>query len=129
MAQTNRTRASDPAGRVRRSRAAGLALVREWRSSGQTPAQFCRAHGIGVHRLHYWKRKEDVEKATDLSVPGEFFALSVPARAEGSERERGEAEVAIEIRAMDQIIVRVPVAAGSSIFAQTLRGVLEVLAS
>jgi transposase-like protein len=114
--------------RVRGSAAAGLALVQQWRSSGQTPAQFCRSHGIGAHRLHYWKRKSDVERAPEPSVAGKLFALSAPVRADAGEPERGEAEVRLEIQRLDGIVVRLAVAAESADFAHTLRAVLQVLA-
>jgi hypothetical protein len=62
-------------------------------------------------------------------VTGEFLALSAPVRAQADERERSSSEVVVEIRAMDPVLVRVPVAAGSAAFVQTLRGVLEALRS
>ena len=114
--------------RKRRSREAGMALVEEWRSSGQTPAQFCRVRGIGTHGLQYWRRKLEPEVTPKASVAGEFFALSVPARAQEPELQRG-AELVIEIGARDPILVHVPLAAGSAAFVQALRGVLAALAS
>ena len=129
MAQAVRVAGGEPQSRVRRSRAAGVSLVQEWRSSGQTPAQFCRKHGIGTHRLHYWKRKLDAERTPEPSVTGEFLALSAPAVARSDELERGDCEFVVEIRAMERVSVRVPVAAGLGAFVQTLRGVLEALRS
>jgi transposase-like protein len=129
MAQAVWAPGAKPQPRVRRSREAGEALVQEWRSSGQRPAQFCRKHGIGTHRLQDWRRRLDAERAPEPGVSGEFFVLSAPARSQADERERSSFEVVVDIRATDQVLVRVPVAAGSAAFVQTLRGVLEALRS
>jgi hypothetical protein len=37
-----------------RQRMAGL--VKQWRSSGESGAAFCRRHGIKPQKLSYWKR-------------------------------------------------------------------------
>jgi hypothetical protein len=37
-----------------RERMAGL--LRQWRSSGESGAAFCRRHGIRPQKLSYWKR-------------------------------------------------------------------------
>jgi hypothetical protein len=107
----------------------GAALVQQWQSSGQTPAQFCRAQGVGAHRLHYWRRKLDGAGRPEPSLTGEFLALSAPVRAHGEEPARERSQIVIEIGATHPIRVRVPMAAGSAGFVQTLRGVLEALAS
>jgi transposase-like protein len=127
MAQAIRGRGVDPRRRVRRDREAGVALVQQWRSSGQTPTQFCRTHGVGAHRLHYWRRKLDSQGEPQPSLGGEFLALSAPVGVGAGERERGNPEMVVELRAMD-VVVRLPMAAGPAGVVQTLRGVLEALA-
>jgi transposase-like protein len=129
MGREVRAQGVEPRSRVRRSREAGQALVQEWRSSGQRPAQFCREHGIGTHGLQYWRRKLDAERGSEPGVTGEFLALSAPVRAQVDEREGSSSEVVLEIRAMDPVLVRISVAAGAATFVQTLRGVLEALRS
>jgi len=31
--------------------------VAAWRASGKSQAAYCREHGLGYYRFHYWKRK------------------------------------------------------------------------
>ena len=129
MGQAVRGADAEPRSRVRRNQKAGAALVQQWRSSGQTPAQFCRAQGVGAHRLHYWRRKLDGVRTSEPSLTGEFLALSTPARVQVEEPAQDRSQVVIEILATDRIAVQVRVAAGSAGFVETLRGVLEALAS
>jgi hypothetical protein len=35
----------------------GRALVEAWRASGLNGTSFCRAHGVRVQRLHYWRER------------------------------------------------------------------------
>lgn len=127
MAQAERGRAAER--RVRRSREDGRALVQEWRSSNQTLVQFCQERGLAVHRLRYWRRRIEDEPAPDGQVSAEFLALGVARRAEANAIARSDAAGVLEIRATDSVLVRVPLAAGHEVFVQTLRGVLEALAS
>lgn len=129
MGQGVRGTGAEPRSRMRRNRETGAALVQQWRSSGQTPTQFCRAQGVGAHRLHYWRRKLDGVRTSEPSLTGEFLALSTPERVQVEEPAQDRSQVVIEIRATDRILVQVRVAAGSAAFVQTLRGVLEALAS
>jgi hypothetical protein len=61
---------------VRRRAEQGLALVAQYRASGESAAGFCRRAGVGLHVLRYWlsKRVEPNEH------PSEFFVVSPLAR-------------------------------------------------
>jgi len=128
MGLTKGARESERRPRERRSREEGLALAHEWQSSGQTPAHFCRTHGVAAHRLRYWRRQVAETQRTTPAAK-DFFTFEVPKGAESAanERARAHAEAAVEIQVSEAVLVRVPLGAGRAVFAQTLSAVLEAL--
>jgi len=109
----------------------GLALVREWRASGQRAAEFSRARGVPLHRLQYWKRASERDAAVEGSSEAPaFFALTVEAESEPHARGTVAADAAahdgIELWVGD---VRMAVcgAIERARFVQTLRWILEAV--
>jgi transposase-like protein len=58
-------------GRSHWKRADAARVLCDWRRSGESMAAFARRHGLGAHRLHWWRdRVEDaVEEASVRLVP------------------------------------------------------------
>jgi hypothetical protein len=109
----------------------GLALVREWRASGQRAAEFCRARGVPLHRLQYWKHRCERDAAGEgSSETAAFFALTVGAESEPHARGTGAAEAAVH-DGIELWVGSVRMAVCGRIererFVQTLRLVLEAV--
>jgi hypothetical protein len=69
-------------GAQRTERSDGLALVEQWRASGQSVARFCRERAVPVHRLHDWKRQaEPVARREDAPSATEFLADGKPSNS------------------------------------------------
>lgn len=56
------------------TRAEGCALVDCWKSSGQSPAAFCRASGVAAWKLAYWRSVTGRPSATSGFVRVESVA-------------------------------------------------------
>lgn len=53
----------------RRSATEAAALVAKFESSGQTRSAFCRAHGLALNTLDYWRRRLRSKNAGHAVVP------------------------------------------------------------
>jgi transposase-like protein len=75
----------------------------QFRQSGQTIQQFCRALGCGRSSFHYWQRKLEPNRhskpSTDLVVSSAFLPVVV----------RGSSAKFVVLRACDGTRVSVPV--------------------
>jgi transposase-like protein len=114
-------------GESRTDRAQGLALVEQWRSSGQSVAQFCRERGVAAHRLYYWKRQVEPEARREARASaGEFVALEIRGASEAASPSKRSSEAAIEI-VVGAIRVRIPAGCSRDSFVQILRWTAETL--
>ena len=89
------------------TRAEGCALVDSWKSSGQSPAAFCRARGIAAWKLTYWRSVSDARP----SVGSGFVELERAAPSRGLELHlRDGLRIAIEA-GFDPVVLRAVVEA------------------
>jgi len=55
------------------------AVVKDWRESGLSQADYCKKAGIKSNRLSYWKRKLSIEDAisakSEIRVKNEFIEV------------------------------------------------------
>ena len=101
----------------------GLALVEQWRRSGQSVAQFCRERDVPAHRLHYWKRRaEPVAGSGGAATASEFLAVDI----EEAARAKPSAEATIEI-AVGAIRVQLPLGCDRASFIRILKWTAEAL--
>lgn len=56
----------------RMTREEGEALIRDWRASGLTLAEFGRKRGVSAHRVRYWKCRE----AERTTAQNDFVVLT-----------------------------------------------------
>lgn len=63
------------------------ARIAAWRSSGQTQAAYCAAHGLNVHTLGYWisRLREDGDVAPLTLVAARPMTTLMPASGAGPE--------------------------------------------
>lgn len=115
---------SDAHGGARRTeRADGLALVEQWRASGQSVAQFCRERAVPVHRLHYWKRQaEPVARSEDAPTASEFLAVDMEEAARAKPSREGTIEIAV-----GGIRVQLPLGCDRASFIRVLQWTAEAL--
>lgn len=66
----------------RLSHADGLALARSWQKSGQRQSAFCRAHGVSVHVLQYWRAQL---KGSSESAAVSLMPVSAPEQHTGND--------------------------------------------
>ncbi len=110
----------------------GLALVREWRVSGQRAAEFSRARGVPLHRLQSWQRASERDAAGEggAGEAAAFFALTVGAESEPHARSTVAADAASH-DGIELWVGSVRMAVCGPIererFVQTLRLVLEAV--
>lgn len=89
------------------TRAEGCALVDSWKSSGQSPAAFCRARGMAAWKLTYWRSVAEARP----SVGSGFVELAAAAHGCGLElRLRDGVRVAVEA-GFDPVLLRAVVEA------------------
>ena len=89
------------------TRAEGRALVDSWKSSGQSPAAFCRASGMAAWKLAYWRSVTE----TCSSVGVGFVELAADRHGRGLELHlRGGLRIAIEA-GFDPVVLRAVVEA------------------
>ena len=89
------------------TRAEGCALVDSWKSSGQSPAAFCRASGLAAWKLAYWRSMTQ----TRASAGSGFVQLEAAAHGRGLELHlRDGLRVAIEA-GFDPVVLRAVVEA------------------
>lgn len=53
--------------------------LKNWKASGLSQAQYCREHGLGVHRFIYWKKRIMPEKISLVELPIPGLLRSLPA--------------------------------------------------
>ena len=95
------------------------ALIRKWRSSGQTKTEFVRANGVSRGKLEYWVRRLGEETAERRGRRGRSVNLiPVRVRETGSESS-GEIEIVLAGGDRVRVSPEVP--------AEALRRVIEVL--
>ena len=102
--------------RVRLSARQGRALVEQWRRSGLSVSEYCRARGVREHVLRYRLSQETTPSKT-VATDGEFFVVTAPTKAPAvapaNDGERAGA-----------IIVMLPAVTPAELV-QTVRGLLE----
>jgi len=107
--------------RRRLTEAEGRALVRRWRQSEDTKAEFCRRTGVGIHVLRYWiEREAQGSEPTDVSH-SDFVVVSAPREPK---RVRSEPSEHGPVRGARAVLVVVS-EASSSLLAQTVRELLD----
>jgi hypothetical protein len=107
----------------RTERAAGLALIAQWRASGQSVTQFCRHQGVPVHRLSYWKRQaERVARSEDAQAVSEFIALEIKDVTPSRPIQDASLEIAV-----GAIRVHLPLCCDRDSFVRILRWTAETL--
>jgi hypothetical protein len=104
-------------GRARLSATQGRALVEQWRQSGLSVSEYCRARGVGEHVLRYRLSRETTPRKSG-GTEGEFFVVSAPAMAHTA------APVNEGNRAGGAVIVMLPAVTPAELV-QTVRGLLE----
>lgn len=101
----------------RLSAAQGRALVEQWRRSGLSVSEYCRAHGVREHVLRY-RLSRDTRPSKSVATEGEFFVVSAPTMAPAA------APVNDGNRAGGAVIVMLPTVTPAELV-QTVRGLLE----
>lgn len=98
----------------------GRALVRQWRQSRETKAEFCRRRGVGVHVLRYWLARDAERPETVQAQQGNFVVVSAsPGSTPRSEPFKEEAPV----HGANAVLV-VMQTASATLLAQTVRELL-----
>jgi hypothetical protein len=92
-------------------------LAEEWRRSGVSVTEYCRARAVPAHILRYWLSRETTP-STPAATQGKFFVVSAPTRAPaGASANDGK-------RASGAVIVMLPAVTPAELV-QTVRGLLE----
>ncbi|MEY4551499.1 MAG: hypothetical protein RL685_7694 [Pseudomonadota bacterium] len=104
-------------GRGRLSATQGRALVEQWRRSGLSVSEYCRARGVGEHVLRY-RLSREATPSKSVAPQGEFFVVSAPTMAPGV------AHASDGNRAGGAVIVMLPAVTPAELV-QTVRGLLE----
>lgn len=104
-------------GRDRLSATQGRALVEQWRRSGLSVSEYCRARGVREHVLRYRLSRETTTSKT-VAAQGDFVVVSAPTMGPGV------AHASDGGRAGGAVIVMLP-AVTSAELVQTVRGLLE----
>jgi transposase-like protein len=64
-------------GRARLSATQGRAMVEQWRQSGLSVSEYCRARGVREHVLRY-RLSREARPGKAVATPSEFFVVSTP---------------------------------------------------
>jgi hypothetical protein len=118
-----------PAVARRTDRERGMALVGQWRSSGQTVTQFCRAQGVPVHRLQYWRRRAEAGTRGALTpTANELLAVELagPSAENTPAAVRASLDGSVEIL-VGAVRVQLPLDCGREAFVRILRWTAEAL--
>lgn len=92
----------------------GRALVEQWRRSGQSVSEYCRAHDVREHVLRY-RLSRETTRSQAAAAQSEFFVVSTPAAAAPANDGH---------RASGAVIIMLPAATPGELV-QTVRGLLE----
>ncbi len=103
--------------RDRLSPTQGRALVEQWRRSGLSVSEYCRARGVREHVLRYRLSRETTPGKSG-ATEGEFFVVSAPTIAPGV------AQASDGNRAGGAVIVMLTAVTPAELV-QTVRGLLE----
>jgi hypothetical protein len=103
--------------RDRLSATQGRALVQQWRRSGLSVSEYCRARGVREHVLRYRLSRETTPSKT-VAAQGDFVMVSAPTMAPGVEHASDGS------RAGGAIIVMLPAVTPAELV-QTVRGLLD----
>jgi predicted dinucleotide-binding enzyme len=95
----------------------GRALVEQWRRSGQSVSEYCRAHDVREHVLRY-RLSRETTRSQAAAAQSEFFVVSTPASAAAA------APANHGNRAGGAVIVMLPAVTPAELV-QTVRGLLE----
>jgi transposase-like protein len=96
------------------------ALIRKWRSSGQTKTEFVRRHGLSRGKLEYWVRRLGEESGPGRRGRGQEPLSLIPVQV--TERASGlSGEIEILLSGGDRVRV------SPAVPAEALRRVVEVL--
>lgn len=107
--------------RRRLTKEEGLALVRRWRESGETRAEFCRRTSVGTQVLSYWiGREAGVVRAT-RATRSDFVVVSAPHVAT---RDRSEPSAGSNSKRSGKAVLVVMSEVSSVLLAQTVRELL-----
>lgn len=104
-------------GRGRLSATQGRALVEQWRRSGLSVSEYCRARGVGEHVLRYRLSRETPPSKT-VAAQGDFVVVSAPTMTPGG------THASDGNRAGGAVIVMLPAVTPAELV-QTVRGLLE----
>jgi hypothetical protein len=104
-------------GRGRLSVTQGRALVEQWRQSGLSVSEYCRARGVREHVLRY-RLSREATPSKAVATPSEFFVVSPPTLAAAA------APASDANRAGGAVIVMLPAVTPAELV-QTVRGLLE----
>ena len=99
----------------RMTEAEGFALVRNWRASGMSAHKYCRVHGLGVHRIHYWNQRLQAQQRMEetgpfrpfivvASQPEEAVEEQVEAKEESIEVQVGEISIRTSIQSLPRVL-------------------------
>lgn len=68
---------------IRRTRSQWADLIEQWRASGQSARDFCRAQGLGYASFCQWRRRLEHAKAEPANAAPGFVDLSTLSAAGG----------------------------------------------
>ena len=91
--------------------------MEQWRRSGLSVSEYCRARGVREHVLRYRLSRESTPSKS-VTTEGEFFVVSAPTMAAAT------APVSDGNRAGGAVIVMLPAVTPTELV-QTVRGLLE----
>ena len=96
-------------GAKRLNTASARILIQEWRESGLSIHQFCRARGMSGQRLRYWMTRV-ADQETRAMPSASFVVVSKESfdKRTVPQDERRLCDDVIEIRVNDAYVVRVP---------------------
>ena len=95
----------------------GRALVEQWRRSGLSVSEYCRARGVREHVLRY-RLSRETTPSKSVATEGEFFVVSAPTMAPAA------VSVNDGNRTGGAVIVMLPAVTPAELV-QTVRGLLE----
>ena len=102
--------------RVRLSARQGRALVEQWRRSGLSVSEYCRAHDVREHVLRY-RLSRETTRSKAAAEQSEFFVVSTPTMIPAGAAAEGN-------RPGGAVIVMLPAVTPAELV-QTVRGLLE----
>jgi hypothetical protein len=92
----------------------GRALVEQWRRSGLSVSEYCRARGVREHVLRY-RLSRETTPGKSVATQTEFFVVSAPTQAPAP---------ANDVNRAGAVIVMLPAVTPAELV-QTVRGLLE----